>query len=139
LLYAETLNEQGKPYTQVVPYIDKIRTRAGLPGVVSAWSSFSRNASKYTTKEGLRAIIHQERRIELAFEGVPGYDLRRWKELQGVLGKPLQGWNINSSDPVDYYHPKTVMIPVFNVKNYLWPVADNDLILDGNLVQNLNW
>jgi hypothetical protein len=139
LLYAETLNEQGKPYAQVVPYIDKIRARAGLPGVVTAWNNFSSNSSKYTTKDGLRQIIHQERRIELAFEGVPGYDLRRWKELQGVLSKPLQGWNINSTEPADYYHQKTVLIPVFNVKNYLWPIADNDLILDGNLVQNLNW
>lgn len=139
LLYAEALNEQGKPYVQVVQYIDKIRNRAGLPGVIAAWSSFSKNPNKFTTKEGLRQIIHQERRIEMAFEGVPGYDLRRWKELQGVLSKPLQGWNINSNDPVDYYHPKTALIPVFNVKNYLWPISDSDLLLDGNLVQNLNW
>ena len=139
LLYAEALNEQGKPSAQVLPYIDKIRARAGLPGVAVAWNNFSRNPSKYTTKDGLRQIIHQERRIELAFEGVPGYDLRRWKELQGVLSKPLQGWNINSKEPADYYHSKTVLIPVFNVKNYLWPISDNDLILDGNLVQNLNW
>jgi hypothetical protein len=139
LLYAEALNEQGKSYTQVVPYLDKVRTRAGLPGVVQAWSTYSKNPSKYTTKDGLRQIIHQESRIELAFECQPGWDLRRWKELQSVLSKPLQGWNIFESSSVNYYRPRTLITPVFNVRNYLWPITDNDLIVNGNLVQNLNW
>jgi hypothetical protein len=139
LLYAEALNEQGKSYAQVVPYLDKVRTRAGLPGVVQAWSTYSKNPSKYTTKDGLRQIIHQESRIELAFECQPGWDLRRWKELQSVLSKPLQGWNIFESSSVNYYRPRTLITPVFNVRNYLWPITDNDLIVNGNLVQNLNW
>ncbi len=139
LLYAEALNEQGKPYSEVVTYIDQVRARAGLKGVVESWSGFSKTPTKYTTKDGLRQIIHQERRIELAFECVPGYDLRRWKEAQSVLSKPLQGWNIYSNSAADYYHPRAVVVPVFNVKNYLWPISDNSLILDGNLVQNLNW
>lgn len=139
LLYAEVLNEQGKSYTEVVPYIDKVRARAGLTGVVNSWTKYSTNPNKFTTKDGLRQIIHQERRIELAFEGVPGYDLRRWKELQSVLSKPLQGWNIYNNLPTDYYHPRSVLVPVFNVRNYLWPISDNAILLDGNLVQNLNW
>ena len=87
----------------------------------------------------MRQIIHQERRIELAFECVPGYDLRRWKELQGVLSKPLQGWNVRESTLENYYRPRLLAAPVFNTRNYLWPIQDNDLIVDGNLVQNLNW
>ncbi|MES1160891.1 MAG: RagB/SusD family nutrient uptake outer membrane protein, partial [Bacteroidota bacterium] len=81
LLYAELLNEQGKPYTDVVPWIDKVRQRAGLPGVVDAWTHYSKSPTAFTTKDGMRKIIHQETRIELAFECQPGWDLRRWKEL----------------------------------------------------------
>jgi hypothetical protein len=139
LQYAETLNEQGKPYAQVAPYLDRVRARAGLPGVVEAWSKYSKNPTKYTTQDGMRQIIHQETRIELAFECEPGWDLRRWKELQNVLSKPLQGWNIFEADAASFYRPHTVVIPVFNSRNYLWPMTNNDLIVNPNLVQNLNW
>jgi hypothetical protein len=139
LLYAEALNEQGKSYSTIVPYIDKVRARAGLPGVVEAWSNFSKTPTKYTTPAGLREIIHQETRIELAFECEPGWALRRWKEMQAVLSKPIQGWNIYEPSAQNYYHPQTLIIPVFNVKDYLWPITAQDLIVDDNLVQNLNW
>jgi hypothetical protein len=139
LLYAEALNEEGKPYSQVVAYIDKVRARAGLKGVVEAWTNFSKTPNKYATKDGLRQIIHQERRIELAFECVPGYDLRRWKELQGVLSKPLQGWNISEENPLNYYRQRNILIPVFNVRDYLWPISDKAILVNNNLVQNLNW
>ncbi|HEY9196630.1 MAG TPA: RagB/SusD family nutrient uptake outer membrane protein, partial [Mucilaginibacter sp.] len=69
----------------------------------------------------------------------PGWDLRRWKELQGALSKPLQGWNIFESSPVNYYRPRNLVIPVFNVRNYLWPIKDYNLVVNNNLVQNLNW
>lgn len=139
LLYAETLNEQGKSYVEVVPWLDKVRQRAGLPGVVDAWTKYSKNPSKYTSMAGMREIIHQESRIELAFECQPGWDLRRWKELQSVMSKPLQGWNIFEKDPINFYRPTTVVIPVFNVRAYLWPLSETDLLVDDKLVQNIGW
>lgn len=139
LLYAEVLNEQGKPAAEVTPWIDKVRTRAGLPGVVDAWTKYSRNPSKFITQDGMRQIIHQETRIELAFESEPGWSLRRWKELQSVLSKPLQGWNIFETDPVNFYRPNTVVIPVFNVRNYLWPLHSYALLVNDKLVQNPGW
>lgn len=139
LLYAEVLNEQGKPYAQVVPYLDRVRKRAGIPGVVEAWTTYSKEPSKFTTKEGLREIVHQESRIELAFECEPGWDLRRWKELQNVLSKPMQGWNIYEADALNYYRQRVLLTPVFNVRNYLWPIQADALVINNNLVQNLNW
>ncbi|RYD93877.1 MAG: RagB/SusD family nutrient uptake outer membrane protein, partial [Sphingobacteriales bacterium] len=139
LLYAEVLNEQGKPFTEVAQFVDPVRQRAGLPGIAEAWSTYSRNPSKYASKDGLRQIIHQERRIELAFEGQAGWDLRRWKELQNVLSRPMQGWNIYEPQALNYYRPRTVLTPVFNVRNYLWPIEDRSLVINGNLVQNPNW
>ncbi|WP_311954694.1 RagB/SusD family nutrient uptake outer membrane protein [Mucilaginibacter terrae] len=139
LLYAEALNEVSGPTAEVNTYVDRVRARAGLKGVQESWTSFSNNPSKYTTKDGMRQIIHQERRIELCFEAQSGWDLRRWKELQNILSVPMQGWNIYEEQAVNYYKPNTVFVSVFGLRNYLWPIKDNDLIINSNLVQNPYW
>lgn len=139
LLYAEALNEANGPTAEAFNYIDKVRTRAGLQGVQASWSAHSRNPGKYSSKEGLRQIIHQERRIELCFEAQSGWDLRRWKELQSVLSVPMQGWNIYDTEAINYYRPTTQFIPVFGLKDYLWPVRSYDLVVNPNLVQNPYW
>jgi len=139
LLYAEALNEANGPTPEAFNYIDMVRARAGLSGVQQSWSTYSNNPTKFSTKDGLRAIIHQERRIELCFEAQSGWDLRRWKELQGVLSSPMQGWSIYETDPGSYYQPRTVLIPVFGLQNYLWPIKSDDLLVDPNLVQNPYW
>jgi hypothetical protein len=139
LLYAEALNEAEGPSAEVYKYIDMVRARAGLQGVQASWAAYSTNPGKATSKDGLRQIIHQERRIELAFEGQIGWDLRRWKELQEVLSKPLQGWNINEGSSAAYYRPSTVLIPVFGVKDYLFPIATYDIVVNENLTQNPYW
>lgn len=139
LLYAEVLNESTGPSAETFKYIDAVRQRAGLKGVQESWNAHSRNPSKYTTKEGLRQIIHQERRIELCFEAQSGWDLRRWKELQSVLSVPLQGWSIYDNDAVNYYRPTTQFIPSFGLKDYLWPIKSYDLVVNPNLVQNPYW
>lgn len=139
LLYAEALNEFSGPSETVYHLIDTIRAKAGLKGVVESWKNFSKNPGKPTTKEGLREIIHRERRIELAFEGQAGWDLRRWKELQNVLSDPIQGWNIYEEDAPGYYRPRTIYTPEFGNKDYLWPVRDHDLIVNPKLIQNPGW
>jgi len=139
LLYAETLNEVNGPTADVYTYIDKVRTRAGLKGVKEAWAQYSVDPGKASSKDGLRSIIQQERRIELCFEGRIGWDLRRWKIMQDVLSKPLQGWNIQDTTPEGYYRQRNLVIPVFGLKDYLWPLKYNDLIVNPNLVQNPYW
>ncbi|WP_207534613.1 RagB/SusD family nutrient uptake outer membrane protein [Desertivirga arenae] len=139
LLYAETINEVNGPTADAYKYIDKVRQRAALKGVEESWSLYSNNPGKATTKDGLRQIIQQERRIELCFEGGIGWDLRRWKTMQQVLSKPIQGWNIRESDPLGYYRQRTLLIPVFGLRDYLWPIDYDELIINPNLVQNPYW
>lgn len=139
LLYAEALNEVNGPTSEAISYVDKIRARAGLQGVISSWNQYSKNAGKPGTKDGLRDIIHQERRIELCFEGQSGWDLRRWKELQGVLSAPLKGWSIYEDQPINYYRAKNVETAVFGTRDYLWPISTNSLVINSNLVQNPAW
>ncbi|MBD1424486.1 RagB/SusD family nutrient uptake outer membrane protein [Sphingobacterium arenae] len=140
LLYAEALNEvESSPTEEVYEYIDRVRHRAGLAGVREAWSAYARSPQKATNKDGMRQIIRQERRIELAFEGQSGWDLRRWKELQGVLGRPLQGWSVQGETATDYYRPVPVIIPSFSVRDYLWPLNNYDVVVNEHLKQNPYW
>ncbi|HVU56250.1 MAG TPA: RagB/SusD family nutrient uptake outer membrane protein [Puia sp.] len=139
LLYAECLNEVNGPTTEAYAWIDKVRARAGLQGVVDSWNNYSRNPGKPSTKEGLRSIIHQERRIELAFEGQAGWDLRRWKELQAVLTGPVQGWNVFNRTVNGYYQVLNVFQPIFGLRNYFYPIQDYDILTNPNLTQTLYW
>jgi hypothetical protein len=141
LLYAECLNEASGPTADAYKWIDMVRARADLPGVQQAWASYSRNPSKPSTKEGLRDIIHQERRIELAFEGQAGWDLRRWKELQNLFATPFVGWSVQTLAKTTsaYYNLHTVYQPQFGLKDYLFPIQKYDLLVNSNLVQTPYW
>ena len=140
LLYAEALNESmAAPDESVYEYIDKVRARAGLEGVVESWANWSRIPDKPKTQSGMREIIHQERMIELAFEGPRYYDLRRWKEAYAVLNQPYLGWNVSQSTTEDYYVTVVTDHPVFLSKDYLSPIPEAEMLRNTNLVQNPGW
>ncbi len=145
LLYAEALNEvKSAPDAEVYEYVDLIRERAGLAGVVESWSQHSTYSDKPTTKEGMRDIIKQERLIELAFEGTRFWDLRRWKDAEKYMNLPIKGWDIGGRG-LGFYNVTTVfpgpsdpVIP-FEFKDYLWPIREDEIIKNPNLVQNPGW
>jgi hypothetical protein len=139
LLYAECLNEASGPSPEVYNYIDLVRQRAGLKGVVESWAQFSSAPNKPTTKDGLREIIHRERRVELCFEAKAGWDLRRWKEMLTVLAPPIQGWSIFQKTNSNFYTLQTLFIPGMTVRDYFWPLSDAALSNNPNLVQTLYW
>lgn len=139
LMYAEALNEVSGPNPEAYQYINEVRARAGLPTVEQAWTDFSINPTKYTTKEGLRDILQQERLIELALEGHRYWDLRRWKKAAMVITGPVKGWDVLQSDPVLYYREKVLFNQRFTAKDYLWPLREFSVIVNKNLVQNPGW
>ncbi|WP_339707597.1 RagB/SusD family nutrient uptake outer membrane protein [Algoriphagus aquimarinus] len=138
LLYAEALNESTDP-TAAHEWIDLVRERAGLNGVVESWAAASNQPSKPTTKEGLRDIIQDERMIELVFEGQRFWDLRRWKRASEFLNKEIQGWNVEGTTTDTYYNVVSVGTYKFMSRDYLWPIAEADLIANSNLIQNPGW
>jgi len=140
LMYAEALNEFSGPNAEIFTYLDLIRARAGLKGVKDSWSQYSLKPNKPDTKDGLRQIIHQERTIELAFEGKRFWDIRRWKEIDELNDQP-RGWNIAGETTEDFYNVILVaQVPTkFTVKDYFWPIKEADLTVNKNLVQNYGW
>lgn len=140
LLYAEALNEFSGPGNDVYEYINRIRTRSGLKSIAESWTNFSTNPTKYQSKEGLRDIIHQERSIELSMEGSRFWDLRRWKTASTELNGNVQGWDINQSTSALYYRQLTFFSQRFVApRDYLWPITENNLLVNENLVQNPGW
>lgn len=141
LLYSEALNEmKSAPDNEVYYWIDKVRERAGLDGVVESWKR-SNVPSKPLTQDGMREIIHRERMIELLFEGQLFFDLRRWKwDAYTYLNMPVRGWSIFSDTKEAYYMPVTLFSQRnFSVKDFLWPISDYYLTTNNNLVQNPGW
>ncbi len=141
LLYSEALNEiRPIPDEDVYYWIDRVRERAGLTGVVEAWSK-SKNREKPLTQKGMREIIRRERMIELVFEGQMFFDLRRWKDAAFVhFNKPIQGWTIEGNTKELYYQVQTIYNPnQFRFKDFLWPIKDYYLTINPNLVQNPGW
>ena len=140
LMYAEALNEVEGPVADVHKYLNLIRERAGLNGVEESWTKFSTNPAKPNTKEGMREIIHRERLIELSFEGSRFWDLRRWKKAAEVLNAPITGWDVTQKESHAYYQVVSYFQQKFiSPRDYLWPLRDDELSVNLNLVQNPGW
>ena len=100
----------------------------------------SKNPAKYTTQNGLRSIIHQERLIEMAFEASRFWDLRRWKEAANTLNNPIMGWDVSGTDNATYYRQLLLFNQRFiSPRDYFWPIKENNIVINPNLTQNLGW
>lgn len=141
LLYAEALNEANSaPTADVYKYIDLIRARAGLKTVSYSWDHYSTHPDKYKTQSGMRDIIQRERSIELCFEGQRYWDLIRWKRAATELTGNITGWDRTGRTPEIYYRQLTYYTRHFVApRDYLFPIKEDDLLNNPNLVQNPNW
>lgn len=147
LMYAEALNEtasseSARPDDEVYEYVQRVRHKAGLDvesTLTETWAEYSRVPLKPTTKAGMREIIRQERMIELAFEGPRYWDLRRWKLAGEYFSKPIRGWNVYASDEVGFYQVRNIYFRDFLNRDYLWPISQNEMLRNSNLVQSPEW
>lgn len=143
LLYAECINEAEGPAgahaDDLFYYLDRIRSRAGIPDVKTAWDKYSNRPGYYNTKTGMRDIIHRERLNEMSFESSRFWDLRRWKEAAPEYQKLIYGFNIAASAPEEFYVKTLIAQQSFGLKNYFWPIATSYIEVNPNLVQNLGW
>jgi len=140
LFYAEALNEMKEsPDAEVYQYVDLIRERAGLKGVVESWENYSNQPDKPKTKAGMREIIQRERKIELACEGVYYWDSHRWKTALKEQNRPIQGWNVNATGLQDYYTVTTIYQQKFTYRDYFAPIPESDLTRNPQLKQNPGW
>ncbi len=144
LMQAEAHNEYTGPSQKVYDALDKVRSRAGIPGIQQAWMNYSNNPDKITEKTGLRDIIRQERMIEFAFEGHRFWDMRRWKTAHEEMNNPLKGWNVFGEEATSFYNNFEGPVVVYKgnkfevPRDYFWPIRDEEAMV-ANIVQNPGW
>lgn len=110
LLYAEAQNELNGPDESVHNAINTVRNRVDMPDVPEGLS-----------QDEMRETIRHERRIELAFEGLRYYDIKRWRIAEEVLNNVTDGI-------IDYQ---------FEERFYQWPLPQNEIDKSqGELEQN---
>ena len=145
LLYAEALNESldaPDQHEDVYKYIDLVRERYGLEGVVKSWSDHAVDGKKNLPagKEGMRDIILRERSIELAFEGHRFWDMQRHKRAHLEFTTSIQGWSYLGTNFNDFFVLNTnLQARRFGITEYLWPIRLDELNTNANLVQNPGW
>lgn len=133
LSYAEAMNEAYGPENDPKGYgmtaleaVDKIRARSNMPGFPSGM-----------TKADFRKKIHNERRVEMAFENQRFWDIRRWKI--GPSTQDIKGVEITKSGNNFTYKIKTVEHRQWDDKMYLYPIPQSELFLNKDLKQNPGW
>ncbi len=115
LFLAEALMEQNKS-AEAIPFLNQVRTRAGLATTTA------------TAQTDLRTAIHQERRVELAFENKRWHDLvRTEKAIETITAYG----NRIKADPFSYYYPEGAQPRGNAFSNisiyYGLPAAESDL------------
>jgi len=132
--YAEAANEAWGPTSggsrgySAYDVIKAIRQRAGVG---------TENGDPYLeaakgSKEAMRELIRNERRLELCFENKRFWDLRRWKV---DMNETTKGVFINGT----HYDYKDVEPRRYNDYMIYGPIPYNDVLKFSNLQQNAGW
>jgi len=127
LIYAEAANEAWGPTGtgthgfSALDVIAAIRKRAGITQPDAYLATI-------TSKDDMRKLIRNERRLELSFEGFRFWDLRRWKEN---LTEPAKGVVITNN----VFNVRTVENRQYSDFMYYGPIPILEA-LKANLQQN---
>lgn len=134
--YAEAANEaygpKGGTGYSAYDVIKAIRERAGL-GEFGEDPYLEECAQ---TREKMRELIRNERRIELCFEGFRFWDLRRWK---ANLTEEAKGMSITNEEAGKKYTPISVETRNFKENAFYGPVPHDQILNFPSLVQNAGW
>lgn len=142
LYYAEVLNEINPNDPQIIEYLDRVRTRAGVPTYAEMNASNVKTGVIGNKAAQFKAIV-QERYVELLGEGQRWFDLRRWMiadptasnqaDKGGVYGDitRISGMNMNGFDNVKQTYGNTVT----TVKD----LGDPDSFFNRTKLENRRW
>jgi len=61
------------------------------------------------------------------------------KLAEEYFSRPIRGWNIVRSDVEGFYEIENIYYRNFLKKDYLWPISQNELLRNPNLIQNPGW
>lgn len=138
LNYAEAANEafgpkgKGSHAYSAYDVIKAVRHRAGVGGTDDGYLEECAQS-----KEKMRELIRNERRIELCFEGFRFWDLRRWK---ADITSPATGMKITAGTGTTYvYTPIEVEARSFKDYMLYGPIPYSETLKFSELKQNKGW
>jgi len=133
LMYAEARNELGTMDESVWNQtVRALRNRAGFVDPMAL------NFNASLGQDGLRTAIRNERRTELAMEGLRVFDIRRWKTAEVVLNGWAHGAKYGPTS-IDNGYIRANQRVFDPGKHYLWPIPRDERNLNPNLQQNPGW
>lgn len=132
--YAEALNESSPGDPKILDYVNMVRARAGVPQYGVGPNALAVPIGQ----DAVRNAIRHERQVEMAFENVRYFDLRRWKIASQTMGADVYGMNVYA-DGAGFYEKTLVQKRRFLQRDYLWPIPNNEILKDEYLVQNPGW
>ena len=136
--YADILLMNAEAYVETTGMTEQvwnntirlIRERAGFT---------DKSALSYNASADMRALVRNERRCELAFEGSRYKDIIRWQIAEDVLNGNVHG--LYTGTPVGTDNGFVILEKrnFDKSKHYLWPIPQKDRDINRNLTQNPNW
>lgn len=136
LMYAEALNEYDPGNADILTYFNAVRSRAGMPNIETAYPGIAGDQVL------MREMIKRERQVELAMEhGQRYFDIRRWMDAES-LETTIYGMNVfalNQNPSSGFWKRSVIEKRVFEKKNYLYPISQNELNRNSLIVQNFGW
>lgn len=141
LNYAEAMTEYdlNTNFNAITRELDVLRNRANLRPLSAADKTLLRDIDE------MRKYIKLERRLELAFEEHRFWDLRRWKDAESILNKPVQGMRVSIDATTGNYIYTTFEADqrVFDSKMYWYPIPRKEILKYRNkgqtIRQNPGW
>lgn len=110
-----------------VAAVNLVRAAYGMPGLDATLDA-----------DSFRARLHNERRVELAFEGHRFWDLRRWKE--GPSTTQVWGLDITRAEDGTLTVGRTlVQNRNWDEKMYFYPISEVEMHKNKTLQQNTGW
>lgn len=125
-------NDVANNETEAKTYINLIRKRAFMPNIT-------------TTGSDLMESVRHERKIELAFEELRYFDIRRWMvcpqayaDVEGIYimygsaSNPVSSYGVGTPS----YTVKIVDTRSWDPKSYFLPISKDEMDKNTNLIQN---
>lgn len=109
-----------------------------VPGAPDAYLQEVANAGP----EAFDALVRNERRITMCFEGVRFYDLRRWTtdaDWQSVINQPVHGVTITQNTDLSFTYDFTYVADQRKFPSPYNPIPYNEILRMSNLEQNEGW
>ncbi len=120
LMLAEAINEQRGGNQEAIDLVNSIRQRAGMPGLQNV-----------TGQADLRDRIRNERRWELALEGIIFFDELRWGTWKDNFYEGAGARQIWGENQYNYYWAGDYITT--------WPIPRVEIERNSNLTQNPGW